>query len=118
MHDVYSHSSFTDADGANAAGFTYLRVPLGASDFSAKGTPQPPLENASLADGSHRPHAVYSFDDVSGDVTLTSFDINRAPSYLFSVINDVLSINSGIRIHVLPWSPVCIRLSSMSVETD
>ncbi|KAJ7441553.1 glycoside hydrolase family 30 protein [Mycena latifolia] len=28
---------FSVADGADAAGFSYLRVPIGASDFSAKG---------------------------------------------------------------------------------
>ncbi|KAH9922871.1 glycoside hydrolase [Epithele typhae] len=61
---------FDPTDGANAAGFSYLRIPLGASDFSA---------------------SVYSFDD--------------RPSYLFSVLNDIRSINSVLRIHILPWSP-------------
>jgi len=28
----------TATDGADAAGFSYLRIPLGASDFSATGT--------------------------------------------------------------------------------
>ncbi|KAI0699329.1 glycoside hydrolase [Cerioporus squamosus] len=76
---------FDPTDGANSAGFSYLRIPLGASDFSAN---------------------VYSFDDVSGDNALSSFNINKAPSYLFSVLNDIRSINSQLRIHILPWSPV------------
>ncbi|RDX42626.1 glycoside hydrolase [Lentinus brumalis] len=75
---------FDPTDGANSAGFSYLRIPLGASDFSAN---------------------VYSFDDVSGDNALSSFNINKAPSYLFSVLNDIRSINSQLRIHILPWSP-------------
>ncbi|KAI0365705.1 glycoside hydrolase [Pilatotrama ljubarskyi] len=75
---------FDPTDGANSAGFSYLRIPLGASDFSA---------------------TVYSFDDVSGDTALKHFDINKAPSYLFTVLNDIRSINSAIRIHLLPWSP-------------
>ena len=53
--------------------------------------------------------AVYSFDDVSGDTALTSFNINKAPSYLFSVLNDIRSINDILRIHILPWSPVSLN---------
>ncbi|KAI0333703.1 glycoside hydrolase [Cubamyces sp. BRFM 1775] len=75
---------FDPNDGADAAGFSYLRVPLGASDFSAK---------------------VYSFDDVSGDTSLSSFNINNAPSYLFSVINDIRGINPYLKVHIIPWSP-------------
>ncbi|KAH9920959.1 glycoside hydrolase superfamily [Fomitopsis serialis] len=75
---------FDPTDGADAAGFTYLRVPLGASDFSAK---------------------VYSFDDTSGDTSLNDFNIDAAPSYLFSVIKDVMSINGDLKVHVTPWSP-------------
>ncbi|TBU27192.1 glycoside hydrolase [Dichomitus squalens] len=75
---------FDPTDGANSAGFSYLRIPLGASDFSA---------------------GLYSFDDTSGDTSLSGFNINRAPSYLFSVLNDIRSINNVLRIHILPWSP-------------
>ncbi|KAI0081546.1 glycoside hydrolase [Panus rudis PR-1116 ss-1] len=75
---------FDPTDGANAAGLSYLRVPLGASDFSA---------------------SAYTYDDVSGDTSLSHFDINRTPSYVFSVINDIRAINPYLRIHVLPWSP-------------
>ncbi|OBZ71255.1 Endo-1,6-beta-D-glucanase [Grifola frondosa] len=75
---------FDPMDGADAAGLSYLRVPLGASDFSA---------------------SAYSFDDVSGDTSLTSFSINKAPAYLFSVIDDIRSINSILKIHIIPWSP-------------
>ncbi|KAI0661979.1 glycoside hydrolase [Cubamyces menziesii] len=75
---------FDPTDGANSAGFSYLRIPLGASDFSA---------------------TVYSFDDVSGDTALQHFNISKAPSYLFTVLNDIRSINNVLRIHLLPWSP-------------
>ncbi|KAJ7064054.1 glycoside hydrolase family 30 protein [Mycena amicta] len=75
---------FTVTDGANAAGFSYVRVPIGASDFSAN---------------------VYSLDDVSGDTSFSSFNINNAPSYLFSVLLDILSINPALKVHILPWSP-------------
>lgn len=53
---------------------------------------------------------VYSFDDVSGDTSLKHFDINKAPSSVFSVLKDILSINSAIKVHLLPWSPVCSLL--------
>ncbi|KAJ7065779.1 glycoside hydrolase family 30 protein [Mycena amicta] len=75
---------FTVTDGANAAGLSYVRVPIGASDFSAK---------------------VYSLDDVSGDTSFSSFNINNAPSYLFSVLLDILSINPALKVHLVPWSP-------------
>ncbi|KAJ7088501.1 glycoside hydrolase family 30 protein [Mycena belliarum] len=75
---------FSVADGADAAGFSYLRVPIGASDFSAK---------------------MYSLDDVSGDTAFNHFNINNAPAALFSVIRDILSINPALKVHILPWSP-------------
>ncbi|EED83900.1 hypothetical protein POSPLDRAFT_134943 [Postia placenta Mad-698-R] len=66
------------------AGFSYLRIALGASDFS---------------------DSVYSFDDVSGDTSLSHFDIDKAPSYLFSTLNDIVGINSYLKIQITPWSP-------------
>ncbi|KAF7363002.1 Glycoside hydrolase family 30 protein [Mycena venus] len=75
---------FSVADGADAAGFSYLRVPIGASDFSAK---------------------VYSLDDTSGDTSFSKFNINNSPAYLFSVIKDILTINPALKVHIVPWSP-------------
>ncbi|KAJ7717570.1 glucan endo-1,6-beta-glucosidase [Mycena metata] len=75
---------FSPTDGANSAGLSYVRVPLGASDFSAN---------------------LYSFDDTSGDTSFNSFNIARAPSYLYTVLKDIQSINSVVRVHILPWSP-------------
>ncbi|KAJ7664594.1 glycoside hydrolase family 30 protein, partial [Mycena polygramma] len=77
-------SMFDATDGANAAGLSYLRVPIGASDFSAK---------------------VYSLDDTSGDTSFSKFNINNSPAYLFSVIKDILTINPALKVHILPWSP-------------
>lgn len=51
------------------------------------------------------PVTVYSFDDTSGDTALSDFNIDAAPSYLFSVIKDIMSINSILKVHILPWSP-------------
>lgn len=57
----------------------------------------------------------YSFDDVSGDTSLNSFNINNAPSYLFEVINDIKSINTILKVHLVPWSPVC-RVHSLQLK--
>ncbi|KAJ7875298.1 glycoside hydrolase [Mycena olivaceomarginata] len=75
---------FSPTDGANAAGINYIRVPLGASDFSAN---------------------LYSFDDASGDTSFNSFNIGKAPSYLYSVLKDIQSVNPVLKVHILPWSP-------------
>ncbi|KAK0463046.1 glucan endo-1,6-beta-glucosidase [Desarmillaria tabescens] len=86
---------FNPTDGANAAGLNYIRVPLGASDFSA---------------------GPYSFDDTNGDTSFNAFNINDAPSYLFSVLKDIYSINNIIKVHVLPWSPPGWMKSSGSMN--
>ncbi|KAF8180143.1 glucan endo-1,6-beta-glucosidase [Pholiota molesta] len=75
---------FTTTDGANAAGLNYIRIPIGASDFSAN---------------------LYSLDDTSGDTSFNNFNINNIPSAVFSVLKDIQTTNSRIKIHILPWSP-------------
>ncbi|KAG6830490.1 hypothetical protein H0H92_000498 [Tricholoma furcatifolium] len=76
---------FDSTDGANVAGLNYVRVPIGASDFSSQGA--------------------YSLDDVSGDTSFNDFNINNAPSYLFSTLQDIYAINNDLKVHILPWSP-------------
>jgi len=49
----------------------------------------------------------YSLDDTQGDTSFSKFNINRVPSYLFTVLQDIKSINHDIKIHLNPWSPVC-----------
>ncbi|KAF8991123.1 glycoside hydrolase family 30 protein [Cyathus striatus] len=75
---------FNPTDGADAAGLSYVRITVGASDFSP---------------------FVYSLDDTSGDTTFANFSINRTPSYVFSVLRDIRSLNDRIKIHLVPWSP-------------
>ncbi|KAE9407542.1 glucan endo-1,6-beta-glucosidase [Gymnopus androsaceus JB14] len=75
---------FNPTDGANAAGLNYIRVPIGASDFSA---------------------SVYSLDDSNGDTSFSKFNINRTPAYVFEVLKDIQSINYLMKVHILPWSP-------------
>ncbi|TFK29093.1 glycoside hydrolase [Coprinopsis marcescibilis] len=75
---------FSPVEDANAAGLSYIRVPLGASDFSARR---------------------YTYDDVDGDTCLNDFDMNYTPSYVYSVLNDIQSVNSMMKVHLVPWSP-------------
>ncbi|KAF8595142.1 glycoside hydrolase family 30 protein [Ceratobasidium sp. AG-I] len=86
---------FDVTDGAATAGFSVLRLNLGASDFSA---------------------SAYSYDDKSGDTTLASFSLESAPPYLWSVLDDIHSINSGIKLYVLPWSPPAWMKSPTSMN--
>ncbi|KIY71901.1 glycoside hydrolase family 30 protein [Cylindrobasidium torrendii FP15055 ss-10] len=87
---------FDTTEGANAAGLSYLRVTLAASDFSPRGA--------------------YSFDDTNGDTSFNNFNINNAPSNLFSVLTDIKSINGAIKIHAVPWSPPAWMKSSGSMN--
>ncbi|KAK0473000.1 glycoside hydrolase family 30 protein [Armillaria novae-zelandiae] len=87
--------SFDMTDGANAAGLSYIRVALGATDFSA---------------------SVYSYDDSSSDNILSNFYVNNAPWYLFSVLRDILSVNSRLMVHLVPWSPPAWMKTSGSMN--
>lgn len=90
-------------DSKQNAGLSYIRVPLAASDFSPYGE--------QLLD-----HAfvllkvffvlVYSFDDTKGDTSLSKFSTNGPASNVMTVIKDIKGINSAVKIHLLPWSPV------------
>ncbi|KAF7358940.1 Glycoside hydrolase family 30 protein [Mycena sanguinolenta] len=75
---------FSPQDGADAAGLSYLRVPIGATDFFCQ-----------------------FLDDVNGDASFSNFSMDNAPSYLFSVISDILVplLTSQMQVHILPWSP-------------
>lgn len=72
----------------------YIRVPLGASDFSPR---------------------VYSYDDQNLDISLSNFSIDAAPSEVFSTLHDIQAINKQLKIHLVPWSPVGF-LSSWTKE--
>ncbi|KAF6749507.1 glycoside hydrolase [Ephemerocybe angulata] len=67
---------FSPIEGANSAGLSYLRVPLGATDFSTE---------------------VYSYDEVDGDHCLNDLDVNSARPYIFEILKDIQSINNMLR---------------------
>ncbi|KAG8915218.1 hypothetical protein FRC02_004617 [Tulasnella sp. 418] len=76
--------TFDIADTARSAGFSALRISLGASDFS---------------------QSAYTYDDTAGDTSLSQFSVDRAPSYFWTVLNDIKGIQPGIKLYILPWSP-------------
>jgi len=83
----------------------------------------------------------YTFADVADDVCLLSFKIDSMPASVLGVLKDILSVNQGasfcwvavvcltvadvgegIKIHVIPWSPVrspsCIRFLIIDLLLD
>lgn len=69
-------------------GISFLRQPMGATDFSASGN--------------------YSYDDMpSGqtDLNLTNFSITHDAAYIIPLVQQSLSINPNIKVAALPWSP-------------
>jgi glucosylceramidase len=69
-------------------GISFLRQPMGASDFSANGN--------------------YSYDDVppgETDLHLTHFSISHDAEYIIPLIKHALSINPSLIVVALPWSP-------------
>jgi glucosylceramidase len=69
-------------------GVSFLRQPMGATDFSASGN--------------------YSYDDVppgQTDPNLTHFSIAHDSKYIIPLIKQALSINPDLKVVALPWSP-------------
>ncbi|KAG9045999.1 hypothetical protein FS837_005291 [Tulasnella sp. UAMH 9824] len=75
---------FDITDGKSSAGLSALRIPVGASDFS---------------------ESVYSWDDTSGDTSLSQFNINSVPSYVWTVLADIVYVQPSIKLYIVPWSP-------------
>lgn len=97
---------FSPVDGADAAGLNYVRIPIGASDFSSQGWSSVIL---TLCDLNWTFNIDYSLDDSSADTSFSSFNIKDVPSYVFVVLGDIKSINNYLKIHLIPWSPVRLR---------
>jgi glucosylceramidase len=69
-------------------GISFLRQPMGATDFSASGN--------------------YSYDDMpSGqtDPNLTNFSVTHDAAYIIPLVKQALAINPNIKVVALPWSP-------------
>jgi glucosylceramidase len=80
MQQLFSASS--------GIGISFLRQPMGASDFSASGN--------------------YSYDDMPAgqtDPNLANFSVAHDTAYIIPLAKQALSINPNIKVVALPWSP-------------
>ncbi|KAJ7905856.1 glucan endo-1,6-beta-glucosidase [Mycena olivaceomarginata] len=75
---------FDISDGSYSAMSNVLRIPMGASDFSA---------------------TAWSYCDTAGDTAFTMFNISSTPPAVWTVLYDILAINPAIKIYLVPWSP-------------
>jgi glucosylceramidase len=69
-------------------GMSFLRQPMGASDFSASGN--------------------YSYDDMPNgqtDPNLLSFSISHDTAYIIPLVKQALAVNPSLKVVALPWSP-------------
>jgi glucosylceramidase len=69
-------------------GISFLRQPMGASDFSASGN--------------------YSYDDLPAgqtDTNLASFSIAHDTTYIIPLLQQALAVNPAINVIAVPWSP-------------
>lgn len=80
MQELFSPSS--------GIGISFLRQPMGATDFSASGN--------------------YSYDDMPAgqtDPNLTNFSVVHDVTYIIPLVKQALSINPNLKVVALPWSP-------------
>ncbi len=73
----------------NGIGMSWVRVPMGASDFSATGQP-------------------YSYDDMPAgqtDPTLAHFSVAHDLSYIIPDLKEAAQLNPSLKLMANPWSP-------------
>ena len=61
-----------------------IRLNIGASDYST---------------------ALYSYDDVAGDVEMKHFSLKRDDAHLMPMVKAALAVNPGLFVFAAPWSP-------------
>ncbi len=69
-------------------GISFLRQPMGASDFSVSGN--------------------YSYDDVPAgqtDPNLANFSVAHDAAYIIPLLQQALTVNPAIKVVAVPWSP-------------
>ncbi len=71
-------------DPEKGAGLSALRLNIGASDYST---------------------ALYTYDDVPGDVELRHFSVERDDRWLFPMVREALAIQPETFLFAAPWSP-------------
>jgi glucosylceramidase len=72
-------------DPAQGVGLSFLRQPMGATDFSSVGN--------------------FSYDDADNDTTLAQFNIAQDLKATVPILKEALTIDPGLFIMASPWSP-------------
>lgn len=76
-------------DPVNGIGISWLRQPMGASDFAVNGN--------------------YSYDDLPAgqqdDLSLSHFSIAHDEAYIIPLLKQALALNPNIKVMLTPWSP-------------
>ena len=78
----------TSPSDPTSIGLSFIRLPMGASDFSVNGP--------------------YSYDDMPAgqtDPTLAHFSISHDTSYILPIVQQAYQINPSIKFAANPWSP-------------
>jgi len=91
MHELF---------GPGGLHLNFLRVPMGASDFTVNGTP-------------------YTYDDVPAghsDPRLTHFSIEHDEAYILPSLRQALAINPQTRILANPWTPPAWMKGNQSLD--
>lgn len=94
-------SLITDLFSPAQSGWTMLRVCMGSSDFRSEAS-------------------VYTYDDMPSGQTdpgLLNFSVTRDTTFIIPVLQQILTINPGIRIVAAPWTPPQWMLASGTVGT-
>jgi glucosylceramidase len=74
-------------DPTNGIGLSFLRQPIGASDFST---------------------SLFSYDDMpsgQSDPNLANFSISHDQAYILPILKQALSLNPQVTVMATPWSP-------------
>ena len=71
-------------DGEKGAGLSAVRLNIGASDYST---------------------ALYTYDEVAGDVDMKHFSVKRDDAYLFPMVKEAMKVNPSLFLFAAPWSP-------------
>jgi glucosylceramidase len=80
---------------SNSIGISFLRISIGASDLNA---------------------AVFSYDDVAGDTSLTHFSLSPDEGDLIPLLKQIIAVNPSIKIIATPWSaPAWMKDNNNSV---
>lgn len=92
--------AMSDLFGAAGIHLNFLRLPIGASDFTYNRTP-------------------YSYDDLplgGSDRRLLGFSVAHDEAYIVPVLRQMLAINPRVEILAMPWSPPAWMKANQSLD--